>query len=83
MIYTVIVKNPAPDDAPIPDLGLIPGVPGNGQQELCPDEFTYIEIASSRDLKSLVENEILIVNDGENDLSATDGLNYITLQHSS
>ena len=76
MAYIVIVKNDTTSVITIEDLGI--EISGSGQVTLS-DISNLSEIISSNDLKSLVSNSTLIINNGINDLSVEDGLKYISI----
>jgi len=77
-MWTVIIKNNSGSDQTIEDLGL---VIADGDTVTLSDEYTYDEIAGSDDLRDLVSNGDLVVNDGTNDLSATEGVEYLSLEN--
>ena len=76
-MWTVIVKNSGSDQS-IDDLGII--IPDSNQITLS-DQFTYNEIANSDDLRSLVSSGDIVINDGINDLSPTDGVKFLSLEN--
>lgn len=71
----VVVKNYTSESKMIDDLGI--EIPSDIQIDLS-ELFSFFEIMSSDDLKNYVNTEVLIINDGTNDLSTNDGLEYIT-----
>lgn len=73
----VIVKNTNISDVKLEDLGIT--VPGSSVYNLT-DTFELHEVVSSDDLKIKVTEDILIINDGYNDLSKEDGLKHITYE---
>ena len=74
-MWTLIVKNAGAVQL-IEDLGI--SIPAASQLTMS-DQFEYEECASSDDLRTLVNNSTLVVNDGVSDLSAADGVLYLTL----
>lgn len=75
-MYTVIIKNNSATDITIGDLGL---TIVNGSQNTISEGYTYYEVAGSDDLRALVTIGNLKVNDGVGDLSAGDGVKYLTV----
>jgi len=78
MMWTVIVKNSSGSDYDIEDLGvlIIDGTTIN-----LSNEFTYTELCNSDVLRTLVGAGSLVINDGVSDLSAAEGVNYLTLEN--
>ena len=74
-MWTLIIKNAGATQL-IEDLGI--SIPAASQLTMS-DQFEYEECASSDDLRTLVNNSTLVVNDGVSDLSAADGVLYLTL----
>ncbi len=74
-MWTLIIKNAGAIQL-VEDLGI--SIPAASQLTMS-DQFEYEEIASSDDLRTLVNNSTLVVNDGVSDLSAADGVLYLTL----
>jgi hypothetical protein len=74
-MWTLIIKNAGVAQM-IEDLGI--SIPAASQITLS-DQFEYEEIASSDDLRNLVNNATLVVNDGTSDLSSANGVLYLTL----
>ncbi len=74
---TVIAKNVDVADVEIEDLGTV--IPVSGQETLT-DNFTFVEIADSKDLKTEVQNATIVINDGTSDLSMADGLSHISVK---
>lgn len=74
-MWTCIIKN-AGSDQLIEDLGITIGA---ASQLTASDQFTYEELASSDDLRTLVNNSTLVINNGTSDLSAANGVKYLTL----
>lgn len=74
-MWTLILKNAGAAQL-IEDLGIT--IPAASQLTIS-DQFEYEELASSDDLRTLVDNTTLVVNDGTSDLSAADGVLYLTL----
>lgn len=72
----VIAKNVAAFDVTIEDMGTEILISG---QETLTDNFSFINIAKSTDLKTLVQNAQIVINDGSSDLSAADGLDHISV----
>jgi hypothetical protein len=77
IMWPVILKN-AGAEVFIEELGI--AVPAAGQMTAS-DQFRYEELASSDELRDLVLATTLVVNDGSADLSAADGVLYLTFQH--
>ena len=77
MAVTVIAKNNTATDLEIDELGIT--IPASGQKNLT-DQFDYIEIVESDELKTLVSNTDITINNGVIDLNITDGLNHIDIQ---
>jgi len=76
-MWTLIIKNnSAVTTREIEDLGI---TIGTSTQITMSDQFEYQELASSDDLRDHVQNGNLVVNDGTSDLSAADGVLYLTL----
>lgn len=76
--WTVIIKNDSTADITIEDLGLPISV---GDQITLSNHFSYDEITGSDDLRELVANTVIVVNDGTNDFDAYDGVRWITSQN--
>jgi hypothetical protein len=74
---TIIAKNDSTAEIFIDDLGI--GVPALDEINLT-QLFEKEEIVGSDDLDTLVSNGLLIINDGTDDLSISDGLKHINLQ---
>ena len=77
-MWDAIIKNGTASDIVIEDLGIT--IPGSGQITM-DSQYRYNELAGSDDLRQLVEDTDLVVNDGTSDLSAADGVLYLTFQH--
>lgn len=75
--WTIIIRNDSGLDQIINDLGF--PVPDSTAEINLHEQFTYDEITGSDDLKTLINNGDLIINDGSNDLSSEDGIKYLTL----
>lgn len=73
--WTCIAKNGGGAGVAINDLGIV--IPAAGQVTLS-DYFDYQEIADSFNLRDLVTAETLVINNGTADLSAANGLKWIT-----
>jgi len=78
MAWTVIIKNNSGSTQELEDFGI---EILNGDQIDLTNYFAYDEIGGSRELKDKVDSGDLVVNDGTNDLSATDGVEYLTLEN--
>ncbi len=78
MAWTVIIKNNSGSTVELEDFGI---ELLNGTQIDLTNYFAYDEIGGSRELKDKVLAGDLIVNDGTNDLTATDGAEYVTLEN--
>ncbi len=74
-MWTVIIKNNSGGDVLIEDLGI---EIADTTQETLSDMYTYDELAGSDDLRTLVNAGTLVVNDGSGDLSAANGVLYLT-----
>jgi len=77
-MYTVIIKNDSGSDKTIGDLGI---TIVDATQITFSDQFTYTQLAGSDDLRFLVNAGDLVVNDGVDDLSSSDGENYLIIIH--
>lgn len=75
--WTVIIKNYSGSDQVIDDLGL--PVPDSTAEIQLDEQFTYDEITGSDDLRTLVNSGDLTINDGSDDLSPEDGVDYLIL----
>lgn len=73
----VIVKNFNDYNIMIKDLGI--EIPLNSEIDLS-ELFNFFEIMTSDNLKSYVDNGILIINDGDNDLNGSLGVEYLTFK---
>ena len=73
----VIAKNTTPGNIMIEDLGI--EVPTGGQTVLT-DFFSFDEILDSPNLQSFVSAGNLTINNGDSDLSISNGLDYITVE---
>lgn len=77
-MWTVIVKNSGPSLF-FADLGI--SAPASAAETFS-DYFTYEEIADSDDLRTAVASDPnIVINDGSNDLSPTDGVWFLTFEH--
>jgi len=74
-MWTLIIKNSGAAEL-VEDLGIT--IPAASQITMS-DQFEYEEIASSDDLRDFVNNGDFVVNDGSSDLSAADGVLFLTL----
>lgn len=78
-MWTLIVKNNGGSSVFFEDLGI--AVSGTGQVAFS-DFFTYEQIADSDDLRTAVASGgNIVINDGSSDLSASDGVDYLTFEH--
>lgn len=78
-MWTLIVKNTGGSAIFFDDLGIEVGA---SSQITFSDFFTYEEIADSDDLRSAVASGgSVVINDGSGDLSASDGVDYLTFEH--
>jgi len=75
--WKVIVTNISGIDQIVSDLGL--PVPDSTAEINLDKQFTYDEISGSDDLRELVGNGDLLINDGSDDLSPSEGVRYLTL----
>jgi len=75
-MWVFIAKNSSGSDQLIEDLGI--SIPDSGQETLSL-QFTYDELAGSDDLRALVASGDLVANNGSADLSAADGVDYLTI----
>lgn len=71
---TVIIKNNTGSSVPIEDLGM--DLSGSGQREISLT-YDFSLICESTDLKSLITDLTITINDGTSDLNATDGLYHV------
>jgi hypothetical protein len=76
--WIVILKNNSGSDVEIEDLGI---TIANGTQKSISTFFSYDEVSTSEDLKTLVNAGTLVVNNGLGDLDSTDGVEYIWLEN--
>ncbi len=74
MSDTIIVKNNTAASVFIEDMGT--AVPGSGQRTFS-DIFDFNEICVSEDLLSNVVNSTFTINDGTDDLSISDAIEYL------
>ena len=74
--YTVNTRDTV--DYLVEDLGI--SVVASGTVDFH-EQFTYDEIAGSDDLRDAVSASSLVVNDGSQDLIASDGVEYLTLEN--
>ncbi len=77
-MWTVLIKNNSGAEVVVEDLGFSIL---NGAAINIYEEYTFDEIAGSDSLRTLVDAGTLVVNNGTNDLSAADGVNFLTLDH--
>ena len=75
-MWTLILKNGSGSDKIIEDLGI---TIIDTTQITASDQFTYPQLAESDDLRTLVNNGDLVVNDGSGDLSAARGVEYLVV----
>ena len=75
-MWTVIAKNSSGSDQTIEDLGI---TIADSSQYTLSENFTFDALAGSDDLRALVTAGDLVINDGSSDLSAADGVDYLTL----
>ncbi len=73
----VIAKNVDVSDVTIEDLGTVIPL---GDQETLTDNYSFVEVCDSKDLKTLVQNGNIVINDGTEDLGMADGLKHIGLK---
>ncbi len=75
MAWTVIAKNSSGSTVVLSNLGteIL-----NGTQLTLSDYFEYSDITDDKELEGFVLSGDIIINDGITDLSATDGVNYIS-----
>lgn len=79
-MWTLIAKNSdSTAIVSIDDLGISIEA---GSQITLSDQFEYDQIASSDDLRQLVDDGDIVINDGSDDLSAANGVKYLTFIHS-
>ena len=81
MSMTIIIKNSTQDPIMLKDLFGVT-IPVSGQVELFGDNglFRFYEVASSLNLKSCVTIGDLVVNDGTEDLSISNGLKHLEIK---
>ena len=77
MSVIVIAKNIDVVDVEIEDLGTV--IPIAGQETLT-SNYSFVEVCDSKDLKDLVQNSKIQINDGTSDLSTADGLKHIAFK---
>ncbi len=75
MAWVVIAKNSSGSTVVLSNLGteIL-----NGTQLTLSDYFEYSDITDDKELSGYVNGGDLVINDGVSDLSASDGVNYIT-----
>jgi hypothetical protein len=76
--WQVIIKNNSGITQIVEDLGISIAT---ATQITFSDQFTYDEIAGSDDLRALVLAGTLVVNDSVGDLSAANGVNWLSLEN--
>lgn len=72
---TIIAKNNSGDEVEIEDLGII--IANGDQNKLNESVIPLCLVYESDNLKTLVEDGTLVMNDGTSDLSAADGVHFI------
>lgn len=77
-MWTVIIKNNEVSDYTIEDLGITVDATSSINFHI---QFSYDEITGSDDLRDAVQNGDLVVNDGSSDLSAANGVYYLSLEN--
>jgi hypothetical protein len=77
-MWTLVIKNNSGSDQLIEDLGV---TVLNGAALNISEQYTFDEISCSDDLRQLVSDGTLVANDGTADMSANDGVLYLTLEH--
>ncbi len=78
VMWTLVIKNNGGSDQIIEDLGI--SIPSTSQLTLS-DQFNYARLCDSDYLRDLVSAGTLVVNDGISDLSAANGVLYLTIQN--
>lgn len=79
-MWTLIAKNSdSTATVTIDDLGIT--IDAGGQITLS-DHYEYDQLAASDDLRQLVYDGDIVINDGSDDLSAANGVKYLTFIHS-
>lgn len=78
-MHTVIITNVSGSEQTVEDLGII--IDDSTNQFTISDYYTYDELACSDDLREFVGNGDFEVNDGSDDLSASDGVKYLTIDN--
>lgn len=73
--WIVVIKNDSGSTITIGDLGL---VIANATQVDAHLQFSYGELTNSDDVRALVNAGTLVLNDGSSDLSASNGVKYLT-----
>lgn len=81
-MWTVIVKNPGGAGIEIADLGIT--IPAAGQETLVStvtneSQYSFVDVAGSDNLKTLVNAGTLVINDGVSDLSIANAIAFLTL----
>lgn len=78
---TIIVKNVTLSDIFIDDLGITIAASGSpGSSITLSDLYTTFEIVESTDLQSEVATGDIVINDGTDDLSVSEGLNHLKIE---
>lgn len=77
-MWALLLKNDSGGDITVEDLGLFIA---DSTQSTVSSQFTYDDLAGSDDLRALVTAGTLVVNDGTFDLSAVNGVKYLTFQN--
>lgn len=75
--WIIIIRNESGSDQIIEDLGF-PVIDSTADINLH-EQFTYDEISGSDDLRELVNNGNIIINDGLKDLTPLQGVKYLTI----
>ena len=75
-MWTIILKNNGVTDVLVADLGFT--ISATSSITLS-DIFSYVEIASSDNLRQLVGDATLVINNGTSDFSAQSGVDFLTI----
>ena len=78
-MHIVIITNVSGSDQIIEDLGIT--IVDSTDQITLSNTYTFDELAGSDDLRTLVNDGDFEVNDGADDLSAAEGVKYLTLHN--
>jgi len=77
VMHSVIITNVSGSEQTVEDIGII--IADSTSQITLSEMYTFPELAGSDDLRTLVGDSDFELNDGVDDLSAADGVKYLTL----